>query len=429
MAGYIEDRWYKKGPDGKRSIPTDLHGKGKRYKVTGIPGVRSRSFPDRQKKAAEAWLAQALAETAKGEFYDPRDGRMSLSEYVEQHWWPARTGDPATLRTVKGRVWNHILPHLGALPLNGIKTAQLRLWLKELDQAIGPSTIGEVWGELSSILQAAVDDERIPKNYCRSQRSVRPPAVPERKARAWSKERVLAVRQAMPDRFQLMVDLGVGAGLRQGEVLGLAVEDIDEEAQVLHVRRQVKKIGAKQVFALPKGQKTRTVPVPPYLLDAVREHLERFPAKKVTLPWGDPAPPATEREAKERAPRTFELITTSATGLAVRRDSWDNRVWKPALSAAGLIPPPETRKQPIRHRPGVSRTVVKYAEARELGFHALRHTFASVQLDAREPIVSVSRWLGHADPSITLRIYAHMMPEADGRGRAAMESWFARPVS
>jgi hypothetical protein len=38
--------------------------------------------------------------------------------------------------------------------------------------------------------------------------------------------------------------------------------------------------------------------------------------------------------------------------------------------------------------------------------------------------VSVSKWLGHADPSITLRIYAHMMPEADGRGRTAMQNWF-----
>ena len=429
MAGYIEDRWYKKGPDGKRNIPTALHGQGKRYKVTGIPGVRSRSFPDKQKKAAEAWLAKAQAETAKGEFYDPRDGRLPLTDYVEQHWWPARTGDPATLRTIKGRVWNHVLPHLGALPLNGIKTAQLRLWLKEIGQSIGPSTIGEVWGELSSILQAAVDDERIPKNYCRSQRSVRPPAVPERKARAWPKERVLAVRRALPDRFKLMVDIGVGAGLRQGEAFGLAVEDIDEEAQVIHVRRQVKKIGAKQVFALPKGQKTRTVPVPPYLLAEIREHLSAFPARKVTLPWGNPDAPTTDREAKERAPQTFELIITSPTGLAVRRDSWDSRFWKPALSEVGLIPPPETRKQPIRHRPGVSRTVVKYAEAREHGFHALRHTFASVQLDAREPIVSVSRWLGHADPSITLRIYAHMMPEADGRGRTAMQSWFEGPVS
>lgn len=68
--------------------------------------------------------------------------------------------------------------------------------------------------------------------------------------------------------------------------------------------------------------------------------------------------------------------------------------------------------------------VRKYAAAPDDGIHALRHTFASVQLDARESVVAVSKRLGHADPSITLRIYAHMMPEADGRGRRAMDAWF-----
>ncbi|MFE7713018.1 hypothetical protein ACFU6I_46535 [Streptomyces sp. NPDC057486] len=39
--------------------------------------------------------------------------------------------------------------------------------------------------------------------------------------------------------------------------------------------------------------------------------------------------------------------------------------------------------------------------------------------------MSVSKWLEHADPAITLRVYAHFMPEADGRGRRAMNAWFA----
>lgn len=45
--------------------------------------------------------------------------------------------------------------------------------------------------------------------------------------------------------------------------------------------------------------------------------------------------------------------------------------------------------------------VVEYEAAREDGFHVLRHTFAHVQLRAREPVVAVSKWLGHADAAIT----------------------------
>lgn len=426
MAGYIEDRWYRKDAEGKRTIPTERHGKGKRYRVAGVPGVRDRSFEKLLgPEGAKAWLAKAQHEAARGEFIDPRDGTMLLREYFEHHWWPNQNyPDPITRATVRGKVMNHILTHLGSKPLNGIKTPQLRAWLKTLNSALGPGTINDVWGALSSILQAAVDDERITKNYCRSQKTVRPPARPEPRATAWSREQVLLVRSHIDPRVQLAVDIGAGAGLRQGEVFGLAVEDIDHEAQVIHVRRQVKKVGSKLVFALPKGRKTRTVPVPPHLLLRVKEHLGRWPAKEVTLPWGDPEEGQTEKELKERAPQTFVLLLTAARGGAWRRDYFNDRFWKPALEAAGLIDPPKETKRAIAGKPGQFRTVKRYAEDREMGFHSLRHTFASVQLDARENVVAVSRWLGHADPSITLRIYAHMMPEADGRGRTAMQNWF-----
>jgi integrase len=49
----------------------------------------------------------------------------------------------------------------------------------------------------------------------------------------------------MDERFQLCVDLGVGAGLRSGEVFGLSEDDIDFGGGRILVRRQVKKVGAK----------------------------------------------------------------------------------------------------------------------------------------------------------------------------------------
>jgi integrase len=405
---------------------TERWGKGKRYRVAGIPGVKDRSFEKLEgPEGAKAWLAKAQHESTAGEFVDPRRGQMLLRDYIEQEWWPRRDYDnPSTEATVRGRVWTHIVPHLGHHQLNGIKTKQLGEWLKALKATAGAGTGNEAWRYLSAIFQAAIDDERLTRNPCRKQTTLRVPARPPAKARAWTKERVLAVQASMDERFQLCVDLGVGAGLRSGEVFGLSVDDIDFTGQRILVRRQVKKVGAKLAFALPKGEKTRVVPVPEYLLKRIRESLDQRPAQPVTLPWQDPRPPTTDREVEERAPQTHALILTAARGGAIRRDGFDTRVWKPALAAAGVIPPPVETKQPIRHRPGVTRTVLTYEESRENGFHALRHTFASVQLDAREPIVAVSKWLGHADPSITLRIYAHMMPEADGRGRSAMQNWF-----
>jgi hypothetical protein len=97
MAGYIEDRWYKKGPGGKRNVPTERHGQGKRYKVTGIPGVRSRSFVNLTgPQGAKAWLAKAQHESSKGEVVDPRSGAILLADYFEEYW-ATREGDPGTL--------------------------------------------------------------------------------------------------------------------------------------------------------------------------------------------------------------------------------------------------------------------------------------------------------------------------------------------
>ncbi|MFG2753538.1 site-specific integrase [Streptomyces xanthophaeus] len=52
----------------------------------------------------------------------------------------------------------------------------------------------------------------------------------------------------------------------------------------------------------------------------------------------------------------------------------------------------------------------------------LRHTYASVLLEAGESIVTLARWLGHSSPTITLDHYAHFMPEAGGKGRAAVDA-------
>ncbi|MBL3808545.1 MULTISPECIES: tyrosine-type recombinase/integrase [Streptomyces] len=426
MPGYVEDRWFTKRPDpetGERR-KTARHGQGKRYRVAGVPGIRDRSF-DRLTgpEGANAWLAKAQHESTRGEFIDPRDGNTLLRDYVEQEWWPSRNyTDPSTIEAVKGSVFKHIVPHLGGMSLNAIRTPQLRTWLATLAGTLGPGTINDVWGTLSSILQSAVDDERITKNYCKAQRTVRPPARPAAKARAWPRDRVVRARDAISDRARITLDLAVGAGLRQGEVFGLAADDIDFEEQVIHVRRQVKKVGPKLIFAPPKGGKVRTVPAAPLLLDRLAEGMAAFPPSAVTLPWLSVDPPANDREARERAPRTVRLAAPAPRGGAWRRDYFNAYVWKPTLESLGLVTP-EIVYRPVATRPGGKERRRKYGESRELGFHALRHTFASAQLDAGESVVSVSKWMGHSSPEITLKIYAHFMPEADGRGRAIMQKW------
>ncbi|MEU8393749.1 tyrosine-type recombinase/integrase [Nonomuraea sp. NPDC048892] len=56
--------------------------------------------------------------------------------------------------------------------------------------------------------------------------------------------------------------------------------------------------------------------------------------------------------------------------------------------------------------------------------HDLRHTHATILIAGGKPVKVVSERLGHADPAITLRVYAHVMP---GNQREAAD-WFAALV-
>lgn len=69
----------------------------------------------------------------------------------------------------------------------------------------------------------------------------------------------------------------------------------------------------------------------------------------------------------------------------------------------------------------------KYESAREHGMHALRHFYASALLDAGENIKAVSEYMGHADPALTLRVHAHLMPDSRERARRAIDTVFQRP--
>ena len=129
--------------------------------------------------------------------------------------------------------------------------------------------------------------------------------------------------------------------------------------------------------------------------------METFPPVEITLPW----------LRADGLPVTKRLLFTRLDGKgAVRRTDFNNRAWKPAPVAAGVIPAP---------KPGE-----RHQAAREHGMHALRHFYASVLLDAGENVKTLGNYLGHNDPGFTLRVYTHLMPSSDARARKAVDSLY-----
>lgn len=374
---HIEDRWKR---DGRR-------GAGLRWRVRYLdPSGAERSKSFARKADAERFMNATAADVARGTWFDPDAGKITLRRFAED-WLKVQTFDPSTREMTEMRLRKHVYPALGDYALGHLasRPSLIQGWVRGL--AISGNYGRVVFTTLSTILNAAVADELIPRNPCQSS-SVRRPTAEVRKLEPWAAERVSAVRDGLPERDRVLCDLGAGLGLRQGECFGLAVEDIDFLRRVVHVRRQVKIVRSRQVFALPKGGKPRDIPLPGSVALALAAHLERFPARPVKLPWREP----------DGEPVAANLLMTSPTGLAANRNDFNRYRWAPALKAAGV------------------------AAGRDAGTHQLRHHFASVLLFHGVDIRALSEYLGHTDPGFTLRTYTHLMPSAHDRMREAIDT-------
>ena len=389
---HIQDRWFKtvRHPDGiTERVRTELHGKGERYRLRYIgPDGRekSESFPDRQKKRAEDRLVEIESDKLRGSYVDPAAGRITFDEYA-RNWLRTNAVDESTREGFDSRLRNHLLPSFGARQLGSIKPEHIREWDLRMGATYSVATRAVSFGILRAILNAAIDDERIVKNPC-SAKSVVPPRPEQRRVVPWQLDRVNAVRAGLSDRHKAMVDVGGGCGARQGEILGLAEDDIDFDGGWLHIRRQVKRVHSRLVFGLPKNDKERRVPLPTSVARVLKLHMEGCAPVEVTLPWENP-------QSDKRV--TARLIFTTARGTAIHRCNFDQKHWQRALRTAGV------------------------ERGRENGIHALRHFYASALLDAGENIKAVSEYLGHSNAAFTLRVYTHLMPGSEERARSAID--------
>ena len=302
-----------------------------------------------------------------GPYVDPAAGRMVFRKYAEE-WLRTRSFDESTRETTEFRVRKHLLPFFGDRQLAAIKPGHVREWDRSMVDKLAPATRAVVFAHLRTILNAAVDDERIAKNPC-SAKSVTAPRPTQRRVVPWKLETVSAIQASMAQRSRAVVDLGAGCGMRQGEVFGFSPDDVDFDGGWLHIVRQVKIVRYRMVFGLPKNDRDRRVPLPDSVADVLRAHFNEFPPVKVTLPWEDPA-------SDERV--TVPLVFTTTRRNVIKRNTFDDKIWRPALVGAGLVP------------------------SRSMGMHALRHFYASALLDAGESIKALSTYStdGHTSWSL-----------------------------
>ena len=231
---------------------------------------------------------------------------------------------------------------------------------------------------LSSILQEAVEQGVLASNpvqkLSRKKREKVSDETPKRILTITEIDLLLATATRRGRRWAVLISLGLHAGLRLGEALGLTWKDIDLDAGLIRVRRQLD----SQTGEL-RELKTRA---------AKREIPISSPLRRLLLEW--------KLESLYALPD--HPVVSTATGVAVsHRNGLRTLVELPLACGINVPAKDETDERP------------------NLDFHSLRHTFASAMIKATKgDAEKVRRWMGHADSKVLLERYSHEFDSVRG---------------
>jgi integrase len=221
-------------------------------------------------------------------------------------------------------------------------------------------------------------DGLIPRNAAAPVKPPRP-----RKEEIWplDREQVRSLFEAVRgDRLEALYVLAVTAGLRRGELQGLKWEDVDLEAGTLQVRRTLSEPKGGYIFEAPKSGKGRQIRLTQRATEALARHRKRQ---------------LEERMKRGGLWQEHGLVFSSTVGTPISGGNL-NRAFKTTLKRAGL--PKSTR------------------------FHDLRHTCATLLLRQGVNPKFVQELLGHADISLTLNVYSHVLPDMGDAAVRAMDT-------
>ncbi|NBM20143.1 site-specific integrase [Streptomyces sp. GC420] len=358
--------------------------------VTTTSGIRRRvSVYGKTREEIRQKITELQAQENKG--VPTPDTNMNLEQYLT--YWLARVVSvhrrPKTYQGYESVVRVHLIPGLGKKKIRTLRAAEVRSWLARvaaecqcckhgLDKArpepkccaageccrsvLSRRMVQSIHAVLRNALQNAVREELIVRNVAQLVQ-VPTPSYGTGKGLSVAEARLL-LREARADRLYALYVLALVMGMRRGELLGLRWDAVNLERESLIVERSLQRVQGELMLVAPKTvSSVRTIPLPPIVVEALREHQERQ---------------AQERAAAGIEWREHGLLFASRIGTPLEPDNL-RRSWHPLRKRLGL----------------------------ELRFHDLRHSAVSLLLDLGVPPHTVRQIAGHSDIGVTMKVYAH----------------------
>jgi integrase len=277
---------------------------------------------------------------------------------------------------------NHLIPGIGQISLARLKAPQLlALYARKLKEGLSPTTVHAMHSVLHRALEDALQMGLVNRNVSEM---LKPPKRGHREMMPLSvieMQRFLEV--VRDDRFFALYVLALSTGMREGELLALRWQDVDLTRRTVQVRMNVQETLGRYILAETKtAYSRRTVAITQAAVDALAEHWQKQQHEKAQM--GD------------KYDSSLDLVFPNGYG--------------------GIMIPHNITKRSFKH------LLVKAGLSRATRFHDLRHTAATLLLASGVNVKVVSEMLGHSNVSITLSIYAHVLPHMQQSAVSAMDT-------
>jgi integrase len=340
------------------------------------PNGRQRARNFTRKTDANRFAAAVETDKVRGDWLDPRLGKVTFSDWADEWLGQLSHLKPKTRLDYEVNLRRHVLPVLGDAPVGSIDRPAMKTFTSDLTEGgAGPDVVRIAAQVARHVLAVAVDAGALKANPASALRLVR-----QRKSEMLflRPEEVHALAEAIAPPYGALIRFAAYTGLRAGEIGALRVKRIDFRRGRVEVAESVSDVAGQLIVGPTKTYANRHVPMPPRLLDELSAYL---------------GPRRDDREG---------LVFTSPQGGQLRHGNFYKAKFKPAARAAGL---PEG-----------------------LRFHDLRHTYAAFCIASTADPYAVMRRMGHSSITVTYDTYGHLFPERDAEITDALETLFQRGV-
>ena len=318
------------------------------------------------KAEADRYLAQVLIELDKGNLIN-KNKQLSFKtiadNFIENY--AISYCRKSTVSGYQGYLKNHLLPFFDKYKASEINATHIRIYISNMqEKGMKNKTINHTINLLSGIYNKAIEASFVNYNPVSSIKRLKLPHQEMEFLDTFDIKVLLETAKISFPTFYPLLQTALVTGMRRGELLALTWNDIDYDRKLIRVN---KSYHLGRVEDTKTSHSVRNVCIPEDLVAVLKD-------------WKKCAP-------------TSKIVFCNAIGNYQDPNNMIKRYFKPCLEKAGI---------------------------RNIRFHDLRHTYATLMIAKRVPIKFIQQQMGHSSIQVTLDKYGHLMPELYEMGASVM---------